>query len=100
MSDLERIRPELVLGRRAPEVEPEVVAARASWSEVAGPAAAPFSHPARLSGDALVVVCSSATWAGELAMLRRDLEARLAAVAGRPLTLRFEVGDVPEASTS
>jgi hypothetical protein len=47
-----------------------------------------------------VVVCSSAPWAGELAMLRRDLERRIAVLAGRPLELRFEVGDVPEASSS
>jgi predicted nucleic acid-binding Zn ribbon protein len=100
MSDLEQIRPEAILGRRAPEVEPELAAARAAWAEIVGQDAAPFSHPARVSGDALVVVCSSATWAGELAMLRRDMEARLVAVAERPLILRFEVGDVPQAPTS
>ena len=100
MSDLERIRPELILGKRAPEVEPEVEAARAAWTEIAGPEAAPVSHPARVSGDTLIVVCDSATWAGELTMLRRGIEARLALVTGRPLEIRFEVGDVPGSSTS
>ena len=100
MSDLEQIRPELVLGRRAPDVEPEVLAVRAAWPEIAGPDAARQSYPARLSGDALVIVCGSAPWAGELAMLRRTLAAGVAAAAGRPLELRFEVGDMPEASTS
>ena len=36
MSDLERIRPELVLGRRPPEVEPELAAAREAWAEIVG----------------------------------------------------------------
>jgi hypothetical protein len=45
-------------------------------------------------------VCDSATWAGELTMLRRGIEARLALVTGRPLEIRFEVGDVPGSSTS
>jgi predicted nucleic acid-binding Zn ribbon protein len=100
MSDLEQIRPELILGRRPPEVEPEVLAARAAWPGIAGPEAARHSYPARLSGDALVIVCGSAPWAGELTMLQRGLAAGVAAAAGRPLELRFEVGDVPGASTS
>ena len=100
MSDLEQIRPDLVLGRRPPEVEPELAAARAAWAELVGPRAAAVSYPARLSGETLVVVCGSAPWAGELAILRRYLEPRFGAVAGRPLKLRFEVGDVPDASTS
>ena len=100
MSDLEQIRPDLLLGRRPPEVEPEVTAARAAWSGIAGPAAAANSHPARMSGDVLVIVCSSATWVSELAMLRRRLEQRIAVLTGRPMQLRFEVGDVPESSTS
>jgi predicted nucleic acid-binding Zn ribbon protein len=100
VSDLEQIRPDLLLGRRPPEVEPELIAARKAWADVVGGAAAASSYPARISGDALVVVCSSAPWAGELAMLRRDLERRIAVLAGRPLELRFEVGDVPEASSS
>lgn len=100
MSDLEQIRPELLLGRRLPQVEPELLAARNGWEKVAGAAAAANSSPARISGDVLVIVCSSAPWAGELAMLRRDLERRIAVLAGRPLELRFEVGDVPDASTS
>jgi predicted nucleic acid-binding Zn ribbon protein len=100
MSDLEQIRPELLLGRRRPEVEPEVAAVREAWSGVAGPVAAANSSPARMSGDVLVIVCSSATWAGELAMRRRDLEGRVAILAGRAMELRFEVGHVPDASTS
>lgn len=100
MSDLEQIRPDLLLGRRPPEVEPELTAAREAWSDIAGAPAAANSHPARLSGDVLVVVCRSATWVGELAMLRRDLERRIAVHVGRTLDLRFEVGDVPRASSS
>jgi predicted nucleic acid-binding Zn ribbon protein len=100
VSDLEQIRPDLVLGRRPPQVEPELAAVRAAWGELVGSAAATGSYPARLSGDALVIVCGSAPWAGELAMLRRDLEPRIAAFAGRRLELRFEVGDVPDRSTS
>ena len=53
-----------------------------------------------MSGDAIVVVCGSAPWANELAMLRRELEERMEALTGRALGLRFEVGDVPEAPTS
>jgi predicted nucleic acid-binding Zn ribbon protein len=100
VSDLEQIRPELLLGRRPPEVEPELTAARDAWAGIAGAAAAANSSPARIHGDVLVVVCSSATWAGELAMLRRELEGRVAVLAGRPMELRFEVGDIPDASTS
>lgn len=100
MSDLEQIRPELVLGRRPPEVEPELAAARESWAELVGFAAARSSYPARVSGDAIVIVCGSAPWANELAMLRRELEERMEALTGRALGLRFEVGDVPEAPTS
>jgi hypothetical protein len=100
VSDLERIRPDLVLGRRPPEVEPELARAREVWTELAGAAAAASSYPARISGDAIVVVCNSAPWAGELAMLRRDLEVRLERFTGRSLELRFEVGDVSGASTS
>jgi predicted nucleic acid-binding Zn ribbon protein len=100
VSDLEQIRPELVLGRRPPQLEPELAALQAAWPDLVGAAAAAASAPGRLSGEALVVVCGSAPWAGELAMLRRELEPRIEAVAGRPLELRFEVGDVPGASTS
>ena len=100
MSDLEQIRPELILGRRPPDVEPDVLAVRAAWPQIAGPEAAQHSYPARLSGNALVIVCGSAPWAGELAMLRRGLTAGVADAAGRQLELRFEVGDVPGTSTS
>jgi predicted nucleic acid-binding Zn ribbon protein len=100
VSDLEQIRPDLVLGRRPPQADPELEAVRAAWGDLVGAAAAAGSYPTRLSGETLVVVCGSAPWAGELAMLRRDLEPRIAAVAGRLLELRFEVGDPPDASTS
>jgi predicted nucleic acid-binding Zn ribbon protein len=100
VSDLERIRPELVLGRRPPEVEPELAATREAWAEIVGAAAATSSYPARVSGDAIVIVCASAPWAGELGMLRRDLEARMERLTGHGLALRFEIGDVPGAPTS
>jgi hypothetical protein len=100
VSDLEQIRPDLLLGRRVPEVEPELTATREAWADLAGAAAAAGSYPARISGDVVVIVCTSAPWAGELAMLRRDLERRIAVLVGRPLELRFEVGDVPGASSS
>jgi predicted nucleic acid-binding Zn ribbon protein len=100
VSDLERIRPDLVLGRRPPDVEPELAAVREAWAEIAGAAAATSSYPARVSGDAIVIVCSSAPWAGELGVMRRDLEARMERLTGHRLALRFEVGDVPGASTS
>jgi len=100
MSDLERIRPDLVLGRRPPDVEPELALAREAWAGLVGAVAATSSYPARVSGDAILIVCSSAPWAGELAMMRRDLEVRMSALAGRPLELRFAVGDVPDARTS
>lgn len=100
MSDLEQIRPDLVLGRTPPEIEPELAAAREAWDELVGFAAARSSYPARVSGDAIVIVCGSAPWASELGMLRRELEERMEVLTGRPLTLRFEVGDVPDTSTS
>jgi len=100
VSDLERIRPDLVLGRRPPEVEPELAAAREAWAEIVGAAAAASSYPARVSGDAIVIVCASAPWAGELGMLRRDLEARMERLIGGRPGLRFEIGDVPGAPTS
>ncbi len=99
MSDLERIRPDLVLGRRAPRIEPELAAARVVWTEVVGAAAARNSHPARLSGETLVVACSSSAWAGELSMLRGRIVAGLRTATGARLEVRFEVADVPDEDT-
>ena len=100
MSDLERIRPDLILGRRAPAVAPELAAARKVWTEVVGAAAARHSHPARVTGGALVVACASAAWAGELAMLKSRIRAGLRTATGADLDVRFEVADVPGEPTS
>ena len=76
MSDLERIRPDLVLGRRPPEVEPELAAAREAWAEIVGETAAASSYPARVSGDAPGVQSTSsptpATRAGIAVMSTDD----------------------------
>ncbi len=94
MSDLERIRTERVLGRRPPATDPLVAAARGVWAEAVGDAVARNSAPARLSGGALVVACSSAAWSAELALLAPAVAARLREALGREVELRFEVGDV------
>jgi hypothetical protein len=95
VSDLERIRPDAVIGRRAPVPDPLVVAVRERWAAVVGEAVARHAVPVRISAGALVVACSSAAWSSELAMLAPTVAARLRAELGRELELRFEVGEVP-----
>lgn len=95
MSDLERIRPESVVGRRGPAPDPELVAARERWPAIVGEAVARHTVPARMSAGALVVACSSSAWSSELTMLAPAIGERLRAELGRPLELRFEVGEVP-----
>lgn len=95
MSDLERIHPESVVGRRGPAPDPELVALRERWPAVVGEAVARHAVPARMSAGALVVACSSSAWSSELTMLAPAIGERLRAELGRDVALRFEVGDVP-----
>jgi hypothetical protein len=95
VSDLERIRPESVVGRRRPAPDPELAAVRERWPAIVGEAVARHAVPARMSAGALVVACSSSAWSSELTMLAPTIGERLRAELGRPLDLRFEVGEVP-----
>jgi hypothetical protein len=95
MSDLQRIRTDAVLGRRAPVPDPVVSAVRERWAGVVGEAVARHAVPVRLSAGALVVACSSAAWSSELAMLAPTIAGRLQTELGRELELRFEVGELP-----
>jgi hypothetical protein len=95
MSDLERVRPESVIGRRAPAPDPELAAVRERWPAVVGEAVARHAVPARMSSGALVVACSSSAWSSELTMLAPAIRQKLRAALGRELDVRFEVGDVP-----
>ena len=95
MRDLEQIRTDRVIGRRAPKQDPLLVAARACWQAVVGDAVARHAQPVRVSGETLVVACSSASWSSELTLLAPNVCARLAAELGRELGLRFEVGELP-----
>jgi hypothetical protein len=95
MKDLERIRTDPVIGRRAPKHDPLLVAARACWQAVVGETVARHALPVRVSGETLVVACSSASWSSELTLLAPNVGARLAAELGRELGLRFEVGELP-----
>ena len=97
MSDLQRIRTDAVIGRRAPVPDPVVTAVRERWAGVVGEAVARHAVPVRLSAGALVVACSSAAWSSELAMLAPTIAGRLQAELGRELELRFEVGELPAA---
>jgi hypothetical protein len=94
MSDLQRIRTERVLGRRPPAPDPLVTSVRARWTDVVGEAVARNSTPARTSGGALVVACSSASWSAELALLAPAIAVRLRDELGVAVELRFEVGEV------
>jgi hypothetical protein len=94
VSDLQRIRTERVLGRRAPAPDPLVTSVRARWTDVVGEAVARNSVPARTSGGALVVACSSSSWSAELALLAPAIAARLRDELGVAVELRFEVGAV------
>jgi predicted nucleic acid-binding Zn ribbon protein len=95
MSDLQRIRVERVLGRRPPAPDPMVAAVRERWAQVVGEAVARNAVPARSSGGALVVACSSAAWSAELALLAPTIAGRLRDELGLAVELRFEVGEVP-----
>ncbi len=68
---------------------------RERWPAVVGETVARHAVPARMAAGALVVACSSSAWSSELAMLAPAIGARLRAELGRPLDLRFEVGEVP-----
>lgn len=94
MSDLERIRTDRVLGRRAPAPDPLVAAVRARWAEVVGDAVARNAAPARTSAGALIVACSSAAWSAELTLLAPAIAARLREEMDLTVDLRFEVGEV------
>ena len=96
MSDLRRIDsllPGLPGGRR----DETAAAARAVWPRAAGEQVARNSHPIRMTGDVLVVHCTSSTWASELTMLSGQVLAALATEMGAaaPAGLRFEVGELP-----
>ena len=95
MSDLERIRPDSVLGRRPPPPDPALDVVRAAWAGIVGEAAAHNSRPVRIGPAGLVVACRSAAWAGELGMMRTRIEAAAGTAAGRPTSVRFEVGGMP-----
>jgi hypothetical protein len=95
VSDLERIRPASVVGRRAPAPDPALAAVRERWPAVVGETVARHAVPARMPAAGLVVACSSASWSSELTMLAPAIGERLRAELGRPVDLRFEVGEVP-----
>ena len=95
MSDLERVRPDAVVGRRGPAPDPQLAAVRERWPAVVGEAVARHAVPARMSAGGLVVACSSSAWSSELTMLAPAIRQKLRAALGRELDLRFEVGDVP-----
>ena len=95
MRDLERIRTDPVIGRRAPKQDPVLLAARGCWQAVVGETVARHAMPVRVSGETLVVACSSASWSSELTLLAPAVGPRLAAQLGRELGLRFEVGELP-----
>jgi hypothetical protein len=95
VKDLERIRTDRVIGRRAPKQDPVLAAARGCWQAVVGATVARHAMPVRVSGETLVVACSSASWSSELTLLAPTVGARLQAELGRELGLRFEVGELP-----
>jgi hypothetical protein len=80
---------------RVPAVDPVVVRSREIWPQAVGAQVAANSVPVRMSGEAMVVACSSSTWAAELAMLESQLRRRLGELLAAPApALRFEVGTV------
>ena len=99
MSDLERIGDLLRSSSVRPPIDPRLTAIRAAWPLTVGEQIARNSVPVRIARDALIVHCFSAAWASELTLLERDLAGRLEAALddGRPLRLRFEVGDTSDA---
>ena len=95
MSDLQRVRPDSVVGRRGPAPDPGLAAVRERWPAVVGEAVARHTVPARMSAGGLVVACSSSAWSSELTMLAPAIRQKLRAELGRELDLRFEVGEMP-----
>jgi hypothetical protein len=98
VSDLQSIGellPARVAARR--RSDPLADAARAAWPVLVGERVARHSAPIRVSGDALVVHCSSSTWASELTLLAGHVHERLRGELGEaaPARLRFEVGELP-----
>ena len=80
---------------RVPAVDPVVARSREIWADAVGEQVAANSLPVRMSGEAMVVACSSSTWAAELAMLESQLRRRLSKLLAEPApSLRFEVGAV------
>jgi hypothetical protein len=80
---------------RVPAVDPLVTRSREIWADAVGAQVAANSIPVRMSGEAMVVACSSSTWAAELGMLESQLRRRLSELLAAPApTLRFEVGKV------
>jgi predicted nucleic acid-binding Zn ribbon protein len=80
---------------RVPAVDPVVARSREVWADAVGAQVASNSVPVRMSGEAMVVACSSSTWAAELAMLESQLRRRLSDLLAAPApSLRFEVGAV------
>jgi hypothetical protein len=99
MSDLQRVGEHIRVRVKLPSVDPMVLDARQVWADAVGESVARNALPVRRSGDALVVHCSSSTWAAELAMLERQILGRLATVLDpAPARLRFEVGTVLQES--
>jgi predicted nucleic acid-binding Zn ribbon protein len=100
VSELQRVGDHIRARVKLPSVDRMVLDARRVWADAVGETVARNSMPVRKAGDALVVHCSSSTWAGELSMLERQVLAGLAAKMDEPPTrLKFEVGRVlpPEA---
>lgn len=83
----------------APRSDAAVIEVRRIWEQALGADVARHAHPVRLTGDTLVVHCSSATWASELTLLGAHIAARLAEALGAraPAGLRFQVGELPVA---
>ncbi len=83
----------------APRSDAAVIELRRVWEQALGADVARHAYPVRLTGDTLVVHCSSATWASELTLLGAHIAARLvkASGAGAPAGLRFQVGELPVA---
>lgn len=98
MSDLRPISETIGRVSRVPGVDPAVSRARTVWAEAVGPQVAANSSPVRMTGGALLVHCSSSTWAGELALLTGQVSSRLAQLMGEdaPAELRFQVGRIDD----
>jgi hypothetical protein len=93
--EFERVGDVIARSGRAPRVDPLVAEARAVWAQAVGADVARHSIPVRLKGTELVVHCESSTWASELALLERQVRAKLdGLLPSPPARLRFEVGRV------